>query len=578
MKGGRALGLVAVLGALVAGGPVWGFHAGLTGRATGSGDGATAAGAGGPSRGDRATESAAGAGVGAGDGQVARPVTDPGLVDGIRARWVIDENAKPGTEGWRLGRVAKNGEIEGWLDRVSAQQGDTVGLHVSTTAPTFRVEAYRMGFYGGKGGRLVWQSPTVEGSRQPSARRAEVTNLVDAPWPTSIPVAITGDWPPGDYLFKLIAGPAAGQSGGQLGPERWVPLTVRDDASNAAYVVQNAVTTWQAYNLWGGYDLYEGRTPGGGSSFERRSRVVSFDRPYDLGAGAGDFPGNELPFVSLVESLGLDVTYWTDVDLHERPQLLARHRALFTLGHDEYWSTAMRRGAEDGRDRGVNLGFLGANAVFRHIRFADSQAGPDRHEVAYKSASEDPLRHQDDAEVTVNWREPPLGKPESTLIGQEYECNPVKADMIVGDASAWVYAGTGLHEGDHLKDLVGPEYDRYYASLPGPRNVQILAHSPVRCRTKESYSDMTYYTAPSGAGVFATGTNWWVSHLSAPCADAAACPHDEAVVRITQNVLEAFGRGPAGEAHPSVPSSRSARTDPAGANGAGALSSPGGSR
>ena len=69
-----------------------------------------------------------------------------------------------------------------------------------------------------------------------------------------------------------------------------------------------------------------------------------------------------------MESLGLDVTYWTDVDLHERPDLLANHRCLFSLGHDEYWSTPMREAAATAIDRGVNLAFLGANACYRQIR------------------------------------------------------------------------------------------------------------------------------------------------------------------------------------------------------------------
>jgi hypothetical protein len=57
-----------------------------------------------------------------------------------------------------------------------------------------------------------------------------------------------------------------------------------------------------------------------------------------LGIGAADFVGNELPVIYQAEQLGLDVTYWTDVDLHAQPQLLDNHRALVSLGHDEYWS------------------------------------------------------------------------------------------------------------------------------------------------------------------------------------------------------------------------------------------------
>ena len=87
----------------------------------------------------------------------------------------------------------------------------------------------------------------------------------------------------------------------------------------------HSVTTWQAYNAYGGRSLYVG--PGtvrvGESGAPNRSRVVSFDRPYDQrGWGAPDFMGNEFPLIFLAESLGLDVTYFTDIDLHEVPERL----------------------------------------------------------------------------------------------------------------------------------------------------------------------------------------------------------------------------------------------------------------
>jgi hypothetical protein len=324
---------------------------------------------------------------------------------------------------------------------------------------------------------------------------------------------------------------------------------VRDDTSTAAYVIQSSVTTWQAYNLWGGYSLYYGKN-GNASDYGHRSRVVSFDRPYFYGDGSGEFLNNELGLVSLAESLGLDVTYWTDVDLHRHPERLTRHKALISLGHDEYWSTAMRDGAETARDHGVNLAFLGANAVYRHIRFEDSPLGADRREVDYKTASEDPLFGIDPMEVTSQWREPPFPRPENQLIGNLYECNPVKADLVVTDPEAWVYQGTGLTKGERLKDVVGQEYDRYTPGKGVPTNVELMAHSPVRCRGKASYSDMTYYSAPSGGGVFATGTNWWISKLGPPCPDDPCV--GEMLTLITSNVLAVFGNGPAGLTHASL--------------------------
>src|SRR5205807_5585554 len=429
-----------------------------------------------------------------------------GAVEGTKAKWVQIENAKPGTSDWRVSNAGKPGDIEGFADKVSAQQGDTVRLFVTTKDPGYHVVAYRVGYYGGLGAREVWKSAPLPGHVQDAPQRDRETNMMEAPWSPSLAVQITPAFPPGVYLFKLV---------GDSGVQHYIPLTIRDDRSTAAFVVQNSVTTWQAYNLWGGYSLYEGKNGSGGSDFEHRARVVSFDRPYSMGAGSGDFLGNEFPLISLVESLGLDVTYWTDVDLHERAAQLPRHRALLTLGHDEYWSREMRAGAERARDQGVNIAFFGANAVFRKIRFEASHLGPDRQEVDYKSATEDPMYLVNKKDVTVDWRLPPVSQPESTLIGNFYDCNPVKADMVVGDPSSWVFAGTGLDKGDRLKNLVGPEYDRFDSS--GPKNVQIMARSPVTCRGRSSYSDMTYYSAPSGAGVWASGTNWWVSKLSEEC-------------------------------------------------------------
>ncbi|HZQ86540.1 MAG TPA: N,N-dimethylformamidase beta subunit family domain-containing protein [Acidimicrobiales bacterium] len=456
------------------------------------------------------------------------------------AAWVQRENARPGTSAWRIEGEQHRGDLEGYADKVSAVQGETVNLYVSTVAPTWHVDAYRMGYYGGAGGRLVWHSADQPGEVQAPSTLDPVTHMVEAPWTPSMRLTIDRTWPPGTYLLKLI---------GSANQQQYIPLTIRDDASTAAYVIQNSVTTWQAYNLWGGYSLYFGKT-GKGEDFAHRSRVVSFDRPYYYGDGSGEFLNNELGLVSLAESLGLDVTYWTDVDLHEHPERLLRHRALFSLGHDEYWSTSMRNGAEAARDHGVNLAFMGANAVYRHIRFEPSQLGVDRHEIDYKVAREDPLDQVDPLEVTSQWREPPVPRPESQLIGDLYECNPVKADMLVTDPEAWVYAGTGLTKNEHLKDVVGQEYDRYTPGHGAPANVALFAHSPLRCGGKASYADMTYYSAPSGGGVFATGTNWWIGKLGGPCPDDPCVGY--ALTQITTNVLAVFGQGPAGLTHPSV--------------------------
>jgi hypothetical protein len=471
------------------------------------------------------------------------PATAPAAQAGPASNWVAVENRRPGTAGWRITRLGPPEAVQGWTDQVSAARGERVRLYVSTTARRFRVEAYRMGWYGGHGARLVWRSAPVAGRRQPPPTLTPGTNMVATRWRPSLVVGIGPDWPPGVYLLKLVA--TTGQ--------RYVPLTVRDDASRAALAVLNAVTTWQAYNLWGGRNQYVG--PDG--RLETRSRVVSFDRPY-AASGASEFLGNEYPLVQLVERLGLDVTYWTSIDLHRHPQRLLAHRGLVSLGHDEYWSTRMRRGAEAGRAAGVNLAVLGANAVYRHIRLEASPTGPHRQQVNYKpwSAPDDPAWRTDPSQVTTDWRRPPLNNPESRLLGAQYECNPVHAAGVVAQPSSWLFAGTGVRAGSRLPGLVGDEYDRVQPDAPRPGGVEVLLHSPVRCLGAAvrgpSFADTTYYTARSGAGVFNAATSSWVCQLDRACAKSRRSPITARVVRtVTVNLLRAFARGPAGQRHPS---------------------------
>ena len=453
------------------------------------------------------------------------------------AAWVVAENARPGTTGWALTRPSTHHEIEGYAGSVSVNSGQPVVLYVSTTAPAYHVEAYRMGWYGGTGSRLVWTSATQPGAVQSPFTLTPGLNTVETSWGPSLTVQTDATWPPGDYLFKLVA---------STGLQSYVPLTIRDDSSHAAYMVNNSVTTWQAYNLYGGYDLYGG---GAHNSAAERARVVSFDRPYALGTGSGDFLGEEFHLVELVESQGLDVTYTTNLDVDQHPDLVRNHRAFLSLGHDEYYSLAMRAALTSARDQGVNLMFLGANAIYRHVRFEASPLGPDRHEIDYKSAAEDPLNGRNNADVTpVAWRSPPNNLPESELIGDYYQCNPVSADMVISDPSLWVWAQTGVRAGTHLIKVVGSEYDKFDPNAPGPRNLTVLARSPLVCRGQADHADMTYYTTASGAGVFATGTNQWIPLFNPVC--ALPCS-GTTLIQVTENVLAAFGHGPAAAVHPS---------------------------
>ncbi len=472
-------------------------------------------------------------------------VVDATLPSGVvapTAPWLIAENAKPGTLNWICNHVQPDHAIEGFASQVSAVPGDDVALFINTTASAVQVQAYRMGYYQGLGGRLAWQSDFVPARAQP-APVVTSAGTVSCPWTPTMMLSITTDWLPGSYLLKLV---------GSGGEEQFVPLTIRNDASMASYVIMNSVTTWQAYNLWGNYSLYYGPGAGGGQTFANRARVVSFDRPYPQkwASGAADFVGNELPMLMHLESLGLDLTYWTDVDLHARPELLANHRCLFSLGHDEYWSQAMRQGAAQANANGVNLAFLGANACYRQIRLEPSSVGPNRLQVCYKSAAEDPMASHEPSLTTVNWAQAPVNDPESTLIGSMYQSVGAVADMVVTDASSWFYDGCNLKDGHAFPKVILGEYDRYVPSYPGPRNADVLAHSPVP--GQGNWSDVTYYTAPgNGGGVLASGSASFVGQISTtgvipPIVIPGPIPGVSDVFRrAMENVYARFGLGPA---------------------------------
>jgi len=153
----------------------------------------------------------------------------------------------------------------------------------------------------------------------------------------------------------------------------------------------------------------------------------------------------------------------------------------------------------------------------------------------------------------VNWRDPPLDEPESAVLGAMYECYDVDhADMVVADASAWVFAGSGVSNGTHIPGAIDAEYDRVFPDEPTPGNIQVLAHSPVTCHTAPSAADMTYYTAASGAGVIDVGSIGWIWTLrcTSPVVGSWCSPAAQA---ITRTILIEAAAGPLGETHPAEP-------------------------
>jgi len=456
----------------------------------------------------------------------------------IRARRKTPEGNLPGDPRWDLRHLGAPDAIMGYAGLASALPGESVPLYVSTTSRSFRVLAFRMGWYQGDLARLIWQSGNIRGRRQARSALTHSTRTVTTDWGPSLSVP-THDWPDGSYLLRLDA---------DDGAQRFIPLTIRTQDNTGKLVIKNSTATWQAYNMWGGYDLYNG--PAGVADYGNRSLAVSLDRPFDLN-GAFTFLAHERKLIQLAEKMQLPLGYASSMDLATDAEVLRGASAVISGGHDEYWSPQERANVTAARDAGVNVAFFGANCMFRRTRLAKTRLGADRLVICYKTSwMQDPMYGKDNALVTSDWREPPHPDPESSITGTLYESNPTDAALVVVSPDSWLFRGTGVRHGTRFPGLVGIEYDRVNPDFPVERPIEIMSHSRLTCRGVHSYSDSAYYTHPGGAGVFNAGTMRWVRSFSGNIGFGIDQRAGRFVRQVTANVLRAFADGPAAQKYP----------------------------
>ena len=107
--------------------------------------------------------------------------------------------------------------------------------------------------------------------------------------------------------------------------------------------------------------------------------------------------------------------------------------------------------------------------------------------------------------------------------------------------------GTELHPGQEYGcNLVGYEWDKVFANNVTPKNLHILSTSQtLNDQNKPDVSNTTYYIAPSGAMVFATGSIYWTLALDDYRfrTDPACANQNHSVLemqRLMANVMEAI--------------------------------------
>jgi hypothetical protein len=441
--------------------------------------------------------------------------------------------------------------IQAYPGRPSVRVGEELTLHVSTSAPRFRVTFIRCG----ERLRTVATSGWLRGEPAPPGPAGE-----DWGWPGH-PFPIPAGWPPGAYMATLEEEgdeesrlPASG-----AGKAFFV---LRPATPGAPLLYKLPVFTYHAYNQQGtpAGCLYTGRRvtlrrPGGG--LDSRPWDGEHADVYQPSSPRQTFPHWDLPFLAWLERNGFAADCCTDLDLHEDPGLLAPYRLMVSAGHDEYWSRAMRDQAEAFVGSGGNLAFFGANTCWWRVQVLEKGTAL----LCMK------VRHPAMKGPYDQWWNGPAARPENALTGVSYRygggwwAGPrTPLGYRVQHADHWVYAGTGLRDGDlfgaaerligyecdgvALADGAGPAVPAFTDGTPPGFLILGLARLGAEWQERpegdRAVATMGVFTRTSmrGGTVFNAATVDWVRLLAAG---------HGVVERITRNVLDRLSSGAAAQ-------------------------------
>jgi Domain of unknown function (DUF4082)/Bacterial Ig-like domain/Bacterial Ig domain/Purple acid Phosphatase, N-terminal domain len=440
------------------------------------------------------------------------------------------ENSKPGNPASEWD-VSGSGDpsIQGFATDISVDQGQTVSFKVDSVTSAYRLDIYRMGWYGGMGARKVATvQPTPDPTpQQPNCLTQSTTGLVDCGnWSVSASWAVPADAVSGIYFAKLVREDGSGGAS-------HVFFVVRDDDGASELLFQTSDTTWQAYNRYGGNSLYTGSPAG-------RAYKVSYNRPFTTREYAPeDWVFNaEYPMVRWIERNGYDVSYTTGVDSQRLGAEILEHETFLSVGHDEYWSGGQRANVEAARAAGVNLAFFSGNEVFWKTRWEpsiDGAATPNRTLVSYKETHAGAKIDPEPGVWTGTWRDPRFsppadgGRPENALTGQLFMVNDGATTAIqvpAADGKMRFWRNTSIAQlapgtTATLPDrTLGYEWDEdvdnghrpagsFHMSSTTVQGAPVLQDYGSTYGSGQATHSLTLNRHPSGALVFGAGTIQW---------------------------------------------------------------------
>jgi hypothetical protein len=468
---------------------------------------------------------------------------------------VASENRNAGAGGWRLPGPAadvgglSHGGVSGYVSAQAVRPGETETVYVDAPgASSVRIRVFRIGWYGGAGGREVLASRSLSAAKQPPCTHSFQTGLTECRWHPTLSFQIPEALASGVYIVRLSA--PSGESDCMFVVEASRPQPL---------LAQLPTSTYEAYNAWGGNSLYPGGMDRVGITGTTQGVEVSYDRPYDSVTGAGQFFSRDVAMVRFLERYGYPVSYTTSESVDEDPGQLSDHRALLDFGHSEYWSERQKRAFTQAFQQGVSVLFFASDTLAWRVRYrpatgASSESGRPGHVVvSYKEhAALDPDRNEPTGPF------PDRGAP---LTGSAYlGCITPRVSLpgpptyryyawspAAGLKPSWLFAGTGVTAGTSIPGIVGYELDR--TTPLTPPGTEVVGGGSAPCMSVapgepvpgpgDDVAQSTLHQAPSGAIVFDSGTLGWELGLEpVPSAspDAPRAP-DPRVVAMTRNLL-----------------------------------------
>ncbi|MCK1676436.1 DUF4082 domain-containing protein [Bradyrhizobium sp. 150] len=506
----------------------------------------------------------------ASDGQGGTVVADP-------TNPIVLENQKQGTPQsvWQIAAGADSTKIQGFTTAISTNVGSTVQFKINnqTGAPNYHIDIYRLGYYGGNGARLITslQHQAAASVIQPAPLKDTSTGLVDAGnWSVTDSWTVPTTAVSGVYIANVIDGTQVFQ----------IPFVVRSDASTSAIVFQTSDQTWEAYNPWGGADLYAGNGPGiNGSAY-----AVSYNRPITTRDGGLFGTSNDMvfsaeyPAIYWLEQNGYDVSYISGIDAATSGSLLLNHQVYMDVGHDEYWTDSQVSNVQAAGHAGTNLMFLSGNEVYWQTRLAasiDPSHTANRTLITYKDTHAnqliDPTGTATSTFMDARFASTGgmAGIPSNALTGTVFQVDSDRTDVIkipYGMTKLRFWRNTSVantppgQSASLVQNLLGYEWD----SSPdnGFRPAGLVDVSSTTLQINGQYlldygnttgngtatHNLVEFRDPvSGALVFGAGTVFWSWGLASDHdqVTGSATPIDPNVQQATVNVLADMGVQPA---------------------------------